>query len=305
MMAESALVPKEAWGQPPAVIAKLTGRTSSIVPATLFDLAQRGLVQIEAKPGTPPNPKQFSLCRQLKARSQLSRYEQDFLEAVFQTDSPVPLPQVAPRLAWAAGALDQALEVEMVTAGWLDPRRQQRRDQWLAFSVTAALAGAVILIAGLTLGIAVRGELLAMAWRPASAIGAVVLLSIGAIALALSLMALLGSSTLTPLSAQGQLAAAQWKNFAAYLKAVTQGQAPPPSLTPFDQYLPIAAAFGLAEAWARYFQQQGELPQLEWYRALDATADAGDFGAIAALLTTIDLSIAVGDGFAVPYGEIV
>ena len=281
-------------GTSPAVVAKLTGHTSA-VPATLFDLARRLVVRIEATPGARPESKKFILYRQATVPNELSLYEQGLLEAILQTRDSVALSTIAPRLAWEADKLDEALEVEMATAGWLNPQHQRQRSQRLAFSVNAALLGAAVVLAGLVLGGAALGGFLAAGFKQASVILTALLIGGGVAALAASLMALCLAARLSPLSEQGQLAAAQWKRFAAYLQEVIQGHAPQPPQEHFDLYLPLAAAFGLAEAWARHFQRQSGTPLPAWLQSLTATADAGDFGATAALLTAAGFASGIGE----------
>jgi hypothetical protein len=274
-------------GASPAMVARLTDH-STAVPATLLHLAQRGLVRIEATPDSRPQSKQFTLYPQAAAQAQLNSYEQLLLDVVVQTSDSVALSAVAPRLAWAADQLDAALETEMTAAGWLDPERRQQRNQQLALSVLTALLGAAVLIAGLVLGGAALGGLLAAALSQAGGVLAILLLGGGLALLALSLFARRRASALSPLSEQGELAAGQWKAFAAYLRGELQGRAPEPRGEHFDQYLPLAAALGLAKDLGRHFQKQGGTLSPAWLKPLTATGHAGDFGAIASLLTVAD-----------------
>jgi hypothetical protein len=271
----------------PAVVAKLTGHRTE-VPATLIDLAGRGLVRIEATPASQPHRKQFTLYRQPAAQTQLSPYEQGLLDAILQTRDSVALSAIAPRLAWAADQLDEALEAETTTAGWLDPHRQQLRRQQQSLAVYTALLGAAVVVAGLVLGGAALGGFLLGALRMVSGVLAVLLIGGGVALLALSLIALRRAATLSPLSEQGELAAVQWKAFAAYLKEVLEGRQPQPPREALEVYLPLAAALGLAEALGRHIQKQGgTLP--DWFPLMVTTAEAGDLGAAAALLTLVEV----------------
>jgi hypothetical protein len=236
----------------PAVVAKLTGSRLPWV-AALVDLARRGVVRPEEEKSSRLGSVSFTLCRPAADNQGLTPYEQLLLEAIFQESNHVPLTAVGPRLAWQAARLDEALINELTAAGWLDPARQQQREQHFALSAKSAVAGVALLIGGLVLGAsftALPGMVLSVA--PALCGTASLVLSVAALGLGLAFSAL---------SERGELAAAQWKGFALFLKqAMFDRQSPPKTI---DAHLSLAVALGLTNFLKR---SQRSLPT--WFDAL-------------------------------------
>jgi hypothetical protein len=108
------------------------------------------------------------------------------------------------------------------------------------------------------------------------------------------LVALVARASISPLSNEGELQAARWKGFVAYLRDVSRGREPAMRPDMFELYLPFAAGAGFAQGWAKFFQKQGGAPMPEWFRTLKGGLDSGDFGAIVALMAASDSSASAG-----------
>jgi len=246
----------------PAVVAKLTGHRLPWA-AALVDLAQRGRVRLEEK-ASRLGSISFTLHQETAENQALTPYEQMLLEAIFQQSEHVPFTAVAPRLAWKAACLDEALNAELISAGWLDQARQRQRERRLAFSVKSALVGVALLIGGLVVG--------ADFPTPAGSGLGVALALCGILGLVLSLGALGLGNAFSAFSEQGEVAAAEWKGFALFLKQVARGQKPRPAS--FEAHLPLVVALGLTKDLR---QSRQSLPL--WFSALATLRETGDWGA--------------------------
>jgi hypothetical protein len=265
----------------PAVVAWLTGHHPPW-SATLADLAQRGIVHFEKEKSSTPRSTAFTLYRQADREQGLTPYESILLEAIFSEADDVALASVAPRLDWQAVMLEEALEGEMAASGWLDLARKHQREQRLAISVKSALVGVALLVGGLVIGAGVQ------ATAPSSyGAGLAVMLAVcGTAGLMAGLLALGLGGAFSILSAQGELAAAQCKGFALFMKQTILGRQPPRE--PVDAYLPLAVALGLAKVLIRARPSPGQPPLPPWFGALAAIRRTGDWGAQLGLLTVAE-----------------
>ena len=112
---------------PPALAAKLTRHSQGFM-GTLFDLAQRGVLEVREDKGWWGS-KKYTL--ELKnAAVALSAHEQGLLSAIFKPgETTVDMSAISTRLASKHKAFDEPLEQELVDRGWLDPdRKRQRRN---------------------------------------------------------------------------------------------------------------------------------------------------------------------------------
>jgi len=271
----------------PAAVAHLTGRCAPWL-AALADLAQRGAVRIdEAAPSR--------LGRQAGREDGLKSYEQILLDAIFsdQETGGVALTSVAPRVAWQADRLDEALVAELTALGWLDPARLRQREERLAFSVRCSLVGAAALIVGLVLDAA---RLASTLGRAGMALG-VGLTVLGVAALIVGLASLWLGTAFSALSQEGELAAARWKGFALFITGrLAEGRSRPETL---EVYLPEAFALDLTRDLTRGGPAQPRPPLPPWFVPLAALRETGDWGARLALLTVAEAE----PGQALPVGQ--
>lgn len=269
---------------PPAVIGKLTGQQSYQLGA-LFDLAQRGVLEIEEAKGFLGSRK-YLLVRK-ETGFPLQPHEQGLLEAIFKkNEREINLSEVGTRLASKKNLIDEPLEEELVQRGWLDPERKQVRNRMMTLGVMGLLMTGGLLCAGLLLGVTTFS--VAPVWLPWFAItgGAVT----GLFLLCVIVVSYGASySILTP---AGEEQSAHWKGFGEYLRSASKGREPAIRPDFFERYLPYAAAFGVGVGWAKYHEKLGGVPLPAWFHGM-AGSD-GNFGSVVAAMSATDSSFSSG-----------
>lgn len=277
---------------PPGMAVRLTGRGMPAL-ATLFDLANRGLVRIDESGRGLLGGKKYSLNR-LPADTALRPHEEGLLRAVFaekagkERDS-APLSQVGNKIARHPKWVREPLEQEMADAGLLDLRRRAARDRLLVAGIVAVLLGGAALVAGAV----VAGAAGARGAGQTAVLGAIAA-GVGAALLLLGLAALIAGALFSPLSEQGEQAAAAWKAFGVHLRDIVRGREFASGEALFERYLPLAAGLGLGERWAKYVQKQGYAAVPAWFRALES--GGGDFDAVIAVIVLTNSSFTSSGG---------
>ena len=271
----------------PAVVGKLTKQPHAFM-GTIFDLAQRGVLEIREETGFWGN-KNHVLVRKDHPVS-LKPFEQGLLAAMFKPNEiQVNMNEVASRLATKNDLFDKPLEQELIQRGWLDPERKQKRTRLIVTGLVSLFLVIALFIAALLLGIGWSQNI-----DLAAIFAAIAGVSLGLFILSIALLIYAGTfSALTP---TGEEQAARWKGFAEYLKQASKGREPAIRPDYFERYLAYAAVFGLGANWAKYFQQLGGVPLPIWFHAT-AGSDA-NFGAIVAVMAASDSSGAGGGGSA-------
>ncbi len=266
--------------------------------ATLFDLANRGLLRIDETGRGFWGGKRYSL-EHVFAAVRLLPHEQGLLDALFEEKdgarrSSLPLSEVSQRLAGRHSRYQDPLRLEMQAAGWIDPRRKAMREGLMAAAVIALLLGGTVMV----LGLVIAGANIARGGT--EMLPGAVMAGAGGAALVAGVVAIIAGSAFSPLSVEGERAAGAWRSFKAYLHDVARGREAGDGRALFERYLPFAAGFGLGEGWARHFQQQGYTAIPGWFSVLDGTAD--DFGAIVAVMASTNSSFSAADGGAAAAG---
>jgi uncharacterized membrane protein YgcG len=269
---------------PPAVIGGLTRQTSSFM-GTIFDLAQRGVLEIREEAGFWGTKSHLLLRKE--AAEPLKPHEQGLLEALFRPgEAQIKMSEIGTRLASRQGLFDEPLEQELVQRGWLDLERKQKRGRLMMFGILGMVAAVAVFVAGL---IAAGMNLSAGSpWLTLSAVAA----GIGAGLFLLSFPLLIWAASYSILTPAGEEQAARWKGFSAYLREVSKGREPAIRPDYFERYLAYAAVFGLGARWAKYFQSLGGVPLPVWFHA--AAGSNADFGAMVAVMSASDSTGASG-----------
>jgi hypothetical protein len=263
---------------PPALVGKLTGQAEGGM-GTLFDLAQRGVLEVHEDKGWW-GTKKYTLER-TNASAPLTAYEQRLLAAIFKPgETTVDMSAVSTRLASQHKALDSLLDQELINRGWLDPDRKRQRRKLSVFGSLLLIGSIGLFLLGM-IGI---GAELAVEIDRASSWAVVVGAAVGGFAISLGL--LIYAVTFSPLTPEGEAEAARWQSFAKYLKQTGKDQSFTTPVNTFEQYLPLAAAFGLGSVWAKHFQRMGGAPLPAWFHARPGSE--GDFGAIVAVMSASD-----------------
>ncbi|MGQ9599602.1 MAG: DUF2207 domain-containing protein [Anaerolineae bacterium] len=265
---------------PPGLAVRLA-RGGMPALATFFDLAGQAVLHIEEREKGWLGRKRYSLYLS-PSNKELRPHERGLLRALFEQkggemhDS-LPLSEAAARLSRRAQWYREPLEQEMEVAGWLDPRRKATRNRLMTWAFVALLAGSIVMTASLIVG----GGAVEREARTVLTLAAIAAGVGGALAL-LGLVTLIAGAVFSPLSEQGEQAAAAWKSFATFLKGVIRGGEFVAGEELFERYLPFAAGFGLGVAWAKYFHKRGYTAIPAWFRALEA--EVNDFGAVVTVM---------------------
>lgn len=270
---------------PPALVGKLIGYETYSALGALFDLAQRGVLQVREEKGWFGAKKFLVECA--NPGSSLPPHEQGMLQALFTPGkNEVEMSEIATRLASKKSHFYDPLEQELIQRGWFDPARKRKRTALTLVGLLGLFAG-MILFAGAA---SATGALLSanpvLSWLAAALTG----LSGGGFVLSIALMIYAGSYS--PLTPAGEEQKIRWKNFRAYLDQVSRGREAAIRPDTFERYLAFAAAFGLGEAWAKTFQKLGGVPLPAWFRALPGSE--GDFGGMVAVMSSADTSASYG-----------
>jgi hypothetical protein len=261
---------------PPALVGKLTGHAEGFM-GTLFDLAQRGVLEVHEDKGWW-GTKKYRL--ELKpTAAPLKAHEQGLLSAIFKPgETTVDMSAVSTRLASKHKAFDEPLEQELINRGWLDlDRKRQRRN--LGVTGFLLIMGSLGLFMLGVVGAGLAGDI-----EQASLWAALIGVAAGGFVISIGL--LIYAATFSPLTPEGEAEAARWQSFARSLKHISKDQSFMVPANDFEQYLPLAVAFGLGSAWARRFQRTGGAPLPAWFHAMPGSE--GDFGAIVAVMSASD-----------------
>ena len=237
------------------------GTTLQHAMATIFALADRGVVTITEEPRTWGR-RRFTLQRH-SGTHRLAPEEDVALTLAFRDKSAgedaVTLSKARSRLAARPGAFRRTVTQELRGLGLVDDERMRLRTRYRRVS-TVLLMLACVLVVPATLLVSRYG-----AW-PFAIAGAAGLLS---------MIGFIFRSSLTPLSNEGARRAERWRAYRKHLKDVARERAHLASDTP-SRLLPFAVALGLAGTWSKYMRNHptGNPP---WFRALALSGDDGGF----------------------------
>lgn len=241
--------------------------------ATLFDLGRRGVLAIEESPEKHWYRRYDFILRLLSQPGDLRPYERGLLSLLFEGKQgwvdEIKLSQLSRGLSSRWKRFAEPLKQEIETAGLVSPERRQLRRQWLAWGLLLLVVSLISIGAGIAL-LPNFGP-----WP----------FLIMAVLFVLSIVAFILTAGVSPLSAQGWQEAQAWKGFSRYLQDVTRGREQPQGLELFERYLPYAAAYDLAEKWAKAFQREGRVQVPPWFRALTTATDDGS-GAFVTMIST-------------------
>jgi hypothetical protein len=229
--------------------------------ATLFDLADRGVLKIDEIAEKKWYKSQEFVIKQVEEPAELRPHERGLLALLFETKDgrveQVKLSELSGRVSsrqWKKYA--DSLKAEIKAAGFISQRRKMARER---------LKGVGILLIFISIGWAVAAAFIGNPWATAPA----------ASSFLLGLVGIIAGMALSPLTDEGAAVSAGWKRFADHLKQVSGGKAAVSGPQMFQRFLPYAAGFGLLESWAKWFQKRGwtELPP--YFNALSRADDGG------------------------------
>jgi uncharacterized membrane protein YgcG len=264
----------------PALIGTLTRQQQGSM-GTIFDLAQRGILEVREEKGFWGTNNHILSRRDQTAP--LQPHERGLLDALFKPgETEIKMSDIGARLAAKHRLFDIPLEEELIQRGWVDPERKQKRTVLSAVGWMGMLIALLVFIASMVVaGINLSTD---AAWIPLVA----ALAGISAGVFVLSIIFLIYASTYSILTPSGEEQSARWKGFAEYLTQVSRGREPAIRPDYFERYLAYAAVFGLGAKWAKYFQSLGGVPLPVWFHA--AAGRDGNFGAMVAMMSAAQSS---------------
>jgi hypothetical protein len=246
--------------------------------ASLFDLARRRVIRIDALPVTGVFKKHDFQVTAGPAPQTLTAHEGTLLELLFTTKSgPRPIVKFSDlsRTFASAGRWKRfcsSVADDLRAAGLLDSERERTRGRVTALGVAIMLFSIV--------GFALSAAFLNQAGEAVLALPIAILVS-GIVGLATGV-------SMSPLSDEGHGRAQRWKAFGRHLDGVSkhaEGEAAAPR--DFERLLPYAAAFGVALAWAKRLEKRGVGAGPSWLQALasDGAAHGAPMAATIAMLS--------------------
>jgi prepilin-type N-terminal cleavage/methylation domain-containing protein len=253
---------------PPAIAGVLNGSGASPswanALATLFDLAERGILTIEEiEKQSRFSGQDFNVVL-LKEPGSLRPHEQGLLNLLFETkegrETAVKLSKLSSAVTgsqWKKFA--EPLEAEIKAAGYIDAERKSRRTRVMVGSFV------YLIVAVLSMILTAIFENQFGMWPMAVAVSF----------FALFIILISTGISLTILTDEARLMADEWQSFYQHLKDVTRKKAAVGETNMFNRFLPYAASYGLLHQWAKFFQKEGwtELPP--YFHALNRADDGG------------------------------
>ncbi|MFN8484666.1 MAG: DUF2207 domain-containing protein [Anaerolineae bacterium] len=253
---------------PPALAASIVrgGYAPGTPLATLFDLAERGVLRLEELPKGHGifDRADFALVRE-ESDAPLAPFEAAVIEAAYaKANNPVRVlsHDLGKGLQSGQSAIKKAVEESLTQLGLLDPTRQ-KVARWMM------LVGVVLLV------LIVVAVAMVFLFGPSALILAATLFILGMVAVVMG-------ASVSKRTATGQREAAAWRGFEAHLKAVAEGKTPEqPEI--MEPYLPYAAAFGLEKKWAKRFEL-AHAPTPAWFHASGGGSSGAEWLAFTAVM---------------------
>ncbi|MCL4804024.1 MAG: DUF2207 domain-containing protein [Anaerolineae bacterium] len=246
--------------------------------ATLFDLATRGLVEIEqTREKTMFRSAEFTLTRPKQAAG-LRPHEQTLMDLLFTDKNgtereSIELSEMS-RLITSSRWKEytDALKLEADQGGFADPAARERQKRLTIWGTVTALLAMPLFVAAFLMS-----DLFGM-WT---------LITVGAVFL-VGIIGLIIAASMSPLSAKGQQYAAAFEPFRRMLIDVARGKADLPDPTYYHAYLPYATAYGQAVQWVKDQAKSDYQAVPEYFRA--AEASGAEMAAFIAVIATASSS---------------
>lgn len=247
---------------PPAIAGMLN--SSGVSPswsnalATLFDLADRGILSIEEIEDKKwYEGDDFIIVQEKMAPSDLRPHEQGLLNLLFDTkqgrQTSVKMSKLSTMVSgkqWKK--FTNPLEAEIKAAGYIDETRKTRRNWILGIGGTLLVLSVIVLIAIPAFLMELFG-----AWPFTIAVSLFILFMVW----------IAVGSWLTVLTDEAKMLADEWQSFYGYLKDVTRKKAAVGGTNMFNRFLPYAASYGILHDWSKFFQKEGWTEVPPYFRA--------------------------------------
>src|SRR4051812_34549 len=257
------------------------------VSATVVDLAVRGYLRIEEQPaGGMFSRTDWQLTRlEPPQEGPLAQYEQTILDGLFAAANPVMLSDLKNHFAGTLRSAQAQIYAEVTHRGWFRDSPQQQRRVWQGVGTGLVVLGVA---SGWFLGFRSAGT---------DEVGGISLGIPSGIVLAAGLVVaglvvrLLGKR-MASRTADGSAVLAQSLGFKQYLVTAEANQIRfEEAQAIFSRYLPYAIVFGVADRWARVFNEVAEAAAAAG-RSLDVPTwyafSGGGFGGFSGIATGMD-----------------
>jgi uncharacterized membrane protein YgcG len=222
------------------------------VTASIVDFAVRGYMRIDdaGKTGSFLRKEQdYTLVKLRSADAAMVDYERTLFKALFKNRTEVKLSDLATTFSSDMASVQEQMYTNVTSLGWFRGNPKHARTAWAGSGILLLIVGAILTIWFANIG--------SMALIP------VALIIVG--------VARLVTTNRAPArTAEGTRVLAQTQGFELYLETADGNQLRfEEGHDIFSQYLPYAIAFGVADKWAKKFEdlaKQGrDLPEPSWY----------------------------------------
>ncbi|MGL5865827.1 MAG: DUF2207 domain-containing protein [Dermatophilaceae bacterium] len=238
-------------GVQPGMVGTIVDEDAGLVDvtATIVDLAVRGHLSLAREDQGTFRADDWLLTRTPPPAGAppLAGYEQVLLDALFASGERVALSQLKNSFAPTLAAVRRLMYEEVVERGWFRRSPESQRSGWM-------MLGTVVAIGSLTLGV--------FLWGPASGLFAdtrlpvapALVLAGGGVVTGIVIRAL--GRRMAARTAEGSAVLAQSLGFERYLATAEANQIRwEEAQQVFSRFLPYAIVFGLADRWARVFDE--------------------------------------------------
>lgn len=269
--------------------------SSSQALATLFELAQRGILRIEEQEQHHfLTRRDFAIDLETSSET-LAPHQIGLLDLFFETGHG-PRPQI--RISDLGKILQDRWQIfsdplkeEVRSAKFINPGNLNQRRSMITVGLLQLFVGAMIFISsalwlGLITQLAETGI-----WK--SFLMTVILLGAGISLFVAGGVTMITSRRISAFSHHGASEAAHWHGYTEYLRAIIHGKEPITRPDLFEQGLPYAASFGFAEQWIRRFQKHSNAQIPAWFQT--STSHSRD-EAMAAMAAMVAAANAAGEG---------
>ncbi|GHO43481.1 DUF2207 family protein [Ktedonospora formicarum] len=228
------------------------------VLATLFDLANRGMLSFTEITSPNPRDEKHFIIKKRASTSPLSGHEEGLLQTLFPTEeTELPFTQLSKAYKRNTTPFTEPLKQELGKRSFLDPQRQRLRQRFSTISLILFLFSLLGIIASLFIGTT------STAWL-------IVFPALGL--LSVCMVAFFLMTYYSPLSERGtQAARASWSFSEHLLNIASKSSHTPSSPDLFEHYLPFATSYGLLKPWIRYFRKQAPDHIPSWFETTSTT----------------------------------
>ncbi|WP_250505349.1 DUF2207 domain-containing protein [Bowdeniella massiliensis] len=240
--------------------------------ATLFDLARRGIIELDKRPPTDEGDDDYAV-RWLdpEGRIETAPWERRFLTTLFKNNSEIAISTEGEQLVEATSHLKEDLDKGVVEAGWYRSSPAAARATWVGIAL-------LVMVAAIILGVVtflMHGPFI-----------------IPVALLIVSFVAMVNYDAAQVRTAEGSVINDQLVGFKDYVLAAEAGQLEMGEAAGYyDRLLPLAVALGVESQWERACREAmfvtGERLSLPTWYVAGTTAHSLSSGISSAMLSSI------------------